>query len=29
MRAVGVKQFDKYAVVPGTPDSELAPDFFC
>ncbi len=28
LRQMGVKDFAKYAVVPGTPDAELAPDFF-
>jgi len=28
LRSAGVKDFSKYAVVPGTPDSELAADFF-
>jgi citronellol/citronellal dehydrogenase len=28
MRAAGVRDLGKYTVVPGTPDHELAPDFF-
>jgi citronellol/citronellal dehydrogenase len=28
LREAGVTDFSKYAAVPGTPDSELAPDFF-
>jgi citronellol/citronellal dehydrogenase len=28
LRAEGVKDFAKYAAVPGTPDSEMLPDFF-
>ncbi len=28
LRSAGVKDFSKYAAVPGTPDSEMLPDFF-
>jgi len=28
LRSAGVKDFAKYAAVPGTPDSEMLPDFF-
>ncbi len=28
MRATGLKDFSKYAVVPGTKDSDMTPDFF-
>ncbi|MDP9142163.1 MAG: NAD(P)-dependent oxidoreductase, partial [Pseudomonadota bacterium] len=28
LREAGVTDFSKYAAVPGTPDSEMAPDFF-
>ncbi|HEX4896361.1 MAG TPA: NAD(P)-dependent oxidoreductase [Solimonas sp.] len=28
LRETGVSDFSKYAAVPGTPDAELAPDFF-
>ena len=28
LRSAGVKDFAQYAAVPGTPDSEMLPDFF-
>jgi len=28
LRSLGVKDFSKYAVVPGTPDKDIIEDFF-